>query len=514
MAALVLVASVWPITTDWLVGRAAFDHLHFHLPAIERFATDWPQVDLTDYASATTPGYHLVIAFAGRTLGLDPVGLRWVGMLFSLALMGVVAWSVTRWSGSPRTGIVVSLPLICSMYVYSSAIWLLPDNAGWLGVWLVLAMTLHAPILLGRWLLLGLAASALVFTRQVHLWVLAPMIAAAWLDAQRLHASDRNTITPALSLREVRGVFSPTRSTMGSMVMALSVCLPAIAVVVVCAMVWGGLVPPQFQKFHTRHWSLASPAFFCSLFAGFGMFFVAYWWRGLRELLVSKRGVLLLSALFGLFAAVFPQTDYNFEQGRYGALWSVVRALPAVEHRSLLICVLAPVGSIIIASWLVLLDRRDRWVLMSACAGFMAAGAANTILGQRYFEPMVLILCALFASRQRATAYPGKWDQRARLLGPLALAFCLAALSAVTLSRSGTLDYPQQPWGTKLLTTPTTNQPSSVMIPESMKQSTSETPPAESEPGEPQLSEPVQSEPVQTDPAQSEPGQQDSPELL
>ncbi len=445
MMAVVLVSSAWPIATDWLVGRAAFDHLHYHLPAIERFVAELPAADLVDYASATTPGYHLLVAAAGRALQANPIGLRWLGLAFTLALIG---W-VSGWLGK-RVGwaaVAITLPMAGSLYVYSSGVWLLPDNAGWLGVWAVLVMLLspaRGSVL--RWMAIAFALTLLVLARQIHLWALGPVMVAAWLDASKI-TSDAQP----LSIRESARVLKPTWSRVRACARALLLGLPAIAVLGAFVMMWGGLVPPRFAEFHASRGSLSAGAFFLSLFAGFGVFFIAWWWEGFITLVRTRRGLLIAALSMGVLAAVLPQTDYSVEQGRYGALWSVADRMPTVAHRSLLIALMAPVGAVMLASWLILLDVRSRWIMLAACAGFVAASSTNSIAGQRYYEPMVLMVLAMLAGQHSLHAEPRAQPRRTRMLawvGPALLGVILAALTVVTLSRSATLVYPDQPKGT------------------------------------------------------------------
>ncbi len=452
MIAISLAASAWPVATDWLVGRAAYDHLHYHLPAVQRFMAELPGVDLVDYASATTPGYHLIVAAVGRPAGTGPVGLRWIGLAFTLVLLGcVTAWASRRFSqdGHGWTGLAITLPMAASLYVYSSGVWLLPDNAGWLGVWAVLTLVLAGPIKGARWLPIAIALAALVMARQIHLWALAPVIVAAWLDAC-LRPQGEPT-RDAMSLAEARAVLAPTRNKIIGATKALGAGLPAIVLLGALVVMWGGLVPPRFAGFHASTMSPAAGAFFLSLVAGFGAFFIGWWWRGFIAILRARKGLLIAALGVGALSALLPETSYSLEAGRYGALWSVGARLPVIADRSLLILALAPAGAVVLASWLTLVDVRTRWVLLAACAGFVAASSTNSIAGQRYYEPMVLMLCVLLAGSQPPTCEVAH-IRTLRWLGPAVLGLVLAVLTTATLTRSGTMGYPEQPEGTKPLT--------------------------------------------------------------
>src|SRR5947208_1657978 len=66
----------------WTRGRASCDQYDFHLKAILKFADELPRPDLHDYLSATTPGYHLVMAAVARAISREPLMLQIVASVF------------------------------------------------------------------------------------------------------------------------------------------------------------------------------------------------------------------------------------------------------------------------------------------------------------------------------------------------------------------------------------------------------------------------------------------------
>jgi hypothetical protein len=198
-------------------GRGAYDQMNYHLRVIERFAGELPTPDLTDYLSATTPGYHLVLS-APSAAGVGTRGLRLLGMLFAVGLVGVVAWFVGVRARSGVEAAAVVLPLAASMYVMHSAMWLLPDDAAWLGVACVMAVSFRRKL---DWVFFvggGVALAWLVMARQIHVWAAAPIWAAAWLGTGD---EENETIGDLL-----RGV--PERVKRGAM--GLGATIPAIAI--------------------------------------------------------------------------------------------------------------------------------------------------------------------------------------------------------------------------------------------------------------------------------------------
>src|SRR5205807_925172 len=96
-----------------------------------------------------------------------------------------------------------SLPFAASVYVVSSAVWLLPDNAGWWGVLALMLISWRPRVDWRTWLLGGLVLLALVFVRQVHAWAAGLLIITAWLGPAGDAPSQRAGQT--LAARRARG---------------------------------------------------------------------------------------------------------------------------------------------------------------------------------------------------------------------------------------------------------------------------------------------------------------------
>ena len=60
--AMTLIATIPLILSGNANGRAAADDYNYHWIAINQFAIEWPSPDISNYHSATTPGYHLILA--------------------------------------------------------------------------------------------------------------------------------------------------------------------------------------------------------------------------------------------------------------------------------------------------------------------------------------------------------------------------------------------------------------------------------------------------------------------
>ena len=99
---------IWPVvfSAQGRLGDAATnikyptsemgDQRQYHEPTILTFAEQWPSVDLINYPSATSPGYHLVIAVVARYISHDLVVLQFVSSLLLAHLAvstGLALWT-------------------------------------------------------------------------------------------------------------------------------------------------------------------------------------------------------------------------------------------------------------------------------------------------------------------------------------------------------------------------------------------------------------------------------------
>lgn len=455
-----LVVGVFAIvlwSMGFMRGRGAFDQHYYHIKAIQQFAQELPTPNLKDYLSATSPGYHLVLAPIARWVSDRPVVLQIAGSAFSFVLLGWVGVVIGRAAyrrGVGFAGCVLVLPVACSPYVLNSGVWLLPDNAGWLGVWAILMLALAAigpderkgdrrragmSGLVG-WRLgaAALVLAALVFTRQSHLWAAGLLWAAAWLSMTR--ADDG-------SLAGLTGQWGRRSGALGA---AMVATLPAVGVLAWLLDMWGGLTPPQFQDRHASALNLATPAFMLSLLSIYSAFFVGWLWPGLTKLWREYRLVLGLLAILGFVLGIVPTTTY-LQEPRSSGLWNLVRVMEGyglviVGRSSPILIVGSVVGSVCVGAWLVMIEDRRRWLMAAAVVGFIAAQTASTNCWQRYHEPFLLMLIGYMAAMTAAPAgrtfMMTNWGWRfgaLRVIGPLILAGILLALMVHGLATGETM---------------------------------------------------------------------------
>lgn len=408
----------------------AKDQDRYHLVVIETMMEQWPAVDLVHYDSATSPGYHLLMAAVGKAVGgglaRGKPAMRIVNGMLTFALLATVLFVAARFAGH-WAALVLAAPAMCSPYVLGAAIFLTTDNAALLFVFLALggAVTFgdgrpRRALLLGAWGALAVAV------RQIHVWTAAPAAIAAAL------LSPLARVAPP-SMRPASGGEGGWRA---AALAAVAFAIPFAALAVFVSM-WGGLMPPTYRDIHNAGPNPATFAFGLSLAAVSGAFLLPIAARRLRWA-VLREPLLWVAALLGLLSAVAVPTSFEAPQRAYGWLWRVVELAPSAGERSLLLAVMAPAG----AAAVFLLHRaaveagrgRPAGILLVSVLGWLCAQSANTMAWQRYFDPMVIVSLAWLAAMAcDGAGRRGRW--RWVWIGPALLAVMQLGLSAVTLYR-------------------------------------------------------------------------------
>ena len=363
-------------TSEW------YDQRDYHLPVIRAFAEALPAPDLSDYNSATTPGYHLAMAVAMRVTG-ESMALWIVNACFGAVFVAVVATAVARMAGA-LAGIAGGLLLGCSPYVLSSSVWLTTDNLA--SIALVAAFLIAIPIASGSTrsplragALTALAAAAAVVVRQILAY------AAAFPGAAIVARAAAERRMPRLS----------------ELALAALALVPALALVVFFMRLWGGLVPPTFREYHGGGANPATPVYALAVFAVWGLPVFVGMPGYLREL-ISPR--ILLLALCAAAAACLVPSDYVVHVRFGGILWTVASKLPAPAERSLVLVPLAALGAAAIGAYLRLWSRSNSVAARAvgayallAFAGMVIAQTANAQCFERYLQPPVVVFALVAA---------------------------------------------------------------------------------------------------------------------
>ena len=437
---LLLCGLIWPVvlSAQGRLGDAAMgikyptsemgDQRQYHEPTILAFVQQWPSVDLVNYPSATSPGYHLIMAVVARYMSDDLVVLQTVSSVFTIGLLLVVWGYGARHAGSwPAFALV--LPLVASSYVIGSGIWLVTDNAGLLFVCLALGGAVMIPptaIRTARW---GVYATCGAAIRQIHVWVAAPVILAALLG------SPLSRYAPG-PLRSG----SKQTLTMPVLLATLPMLLLPLIMVGLFIWLWGGLTPPTYAPLHSTGVAPVSSLVALALVGSFGIFFLPAFCPKWTDIFRVDRW-LVVAVLLAVAASMAIPTSFDISGGRWGgAIWILARHLPDVADRSIVFPPLAGLGALVLVhAWRAACRAgraREAIVLLLSLLGWMLAESVNTQSGQRYCEPIILVglawLDALSVSPSPETT-SFRTAHRRWWLGPVALGAIQLALSTYTV---------------------------------------------------------------------------------
>lgn len=354
----------------------------YQLPTILHFRHG---LDFSDYASAQTPLFHVVMAGWGKLVGFELWRLRLLNVAISygaaLALLRLLRRTTAL---GERPAFALTLAFALSPYFFGPSFTLLTDNLAILFALLALER-IHSYSRdgsLGAFAVACLCSGAAALTRQSFLWV--ALVAAAFL-----------------LLREWR---SPARLCAGGALLALS-----LAPLAALAIEWNGLVPPSADPrscglctdkpgvgrdaltLRTVGFTLALLGGYALLLLGPGLVRRARAWAPPAGLAFAGLGagaaLLLISPLEYRPAGVQP--------GDAGYLWQVSKHLPTLLGSSLLFWAAVPLGAVAAG----LLARRAGWTsLASVYLGcFLVVALPVALVYQKYFDPFALLAVALFA---------------------------------------------------------------------------------------------------------------------
>ncbi|MCH8823092.1 MAG: hypothetical protein IH984_06240 [Planctomycetes bacterium] len=430
---------VWPIVfnSQGKLGEAIADSGYatselgdqrkHHEHVIAKMAEQWPDVDIVDYSSATSPGYHLIMSFVARFVSQDLVILQFASSIFSLVLI-LVVWRYSARLTGPWPAALLTLPILFSSYFLGAAIWLTTDNAGLLFVVLALGGSVFVGASANRIVKWGLFSAVAVYIRQIHIWVIAPVVLVALLT------SGANRFAPKVlqDAEQLKWRLPQVAFT------AIVLMLP-LAILGVLVYLWGGLTPSHYAQRHNAGFNLATFPLILSLFGAFGIFFLPILiGAGSKELLIGRSG--WIAICLGIVIAVIIPTSHDFDAGRWGgSIWTLVEYMPDVAGRSIVFPPLAAIGCfVLLSAWRALRNcgrSRQAAILLLALLGWAIAQSANSQAWQRYCEPIILISLAWMAAMTFSTQSQTQTAIRNRnwWVGPALLSAIQLGLSIATL---------------------------------------------------------------------------------
>jgi len=320
------------------------------------------------------------------------------------------------------------LPLLFSSYVLGASIWLTTDNAGLLFVALVLGGSIMVGATVNRIVKWGLFSAVAVYIRQIHIWVIAPVLLVALLT------SSANRFAPKV-LQDVEQLKWRLLQTTFTVVALL---LP-FAILGVLVYLWGGLTPTHYAQRHNSGFNLATFPLILSLFGALGIFFLPIFLvSNKKKVLFGTAGWIAIS--LGIAVSLIVPTNFDHSAGRWGgAIWTLIELMPDVAGRSIVFPPLAALGCfVLLSAWRTLRDcgrSRQAAILLLALLGWAIAQSANSQAWQRYCEPLILISLAWMAAMTFYAQHQTQNEEGNRYwwIGPALLSVIQLGLSITTL---------------------------------------------------------------------------------
>jgi 4-amino-4-deoxy-L-arabinose transferase-like glycosyltransferase len=351
----------------------------YQLPTILQFRDG---LDFSDYPSAQTPLFHILMAGWGKLVGFELWKLRLLNVAISygaaLALLRLLR-RTTALADPPA--FALSLAFALSPYFFGASFTLLTDNLAILFALLALERV-HAYSRDGSMTAFAAAAlftSAAVLTRQSFLWV--ALVAGAFL-----------------LLGERR---APARLLAGAALLAL-----ALAPLAALAIEWNGLVPPSADPASCGlctdkpgvgrdSLTLRTVGFTLGVLGVYAAVMLGPAASRARRAPWRLIGVGLAAGVAVLLISPLEYKPIGVEPGDAGYLWQVSKHLPTVLGSSLLFWAAVPVGAAAAA----LLARRAGWTSLATVylVCFLAVALPVALVYQKYFDPFALLAVALFA---------------------------------------------------------------------------------------------------------------------
>jgi len=370
--------------------RISDDSLDLHIPQINHFIE--APFDLLGFPALapTFPGYHVLMAWLARLLGVpevtdDVAVMRFINAAFTLLAVAYALPLAMRArhadpksSRRPLDALALMLPFCLSWYVALTATYYGTEGLAHLclvGVlWAVVGM--HP-----RRNLLAVTLAALIFVRHIFVPVMPIAFVVHW----------RRTL-------EVRSIFNDYNLKFATIALA-----PATVIIAIYVGQWDGLVPPgPLAEMNRSGLSLHSWLHAIAYLGLAAFLFLPLEVRAPRgELFFGLPGLAALLVLVAIGLWLVAPSDLDVTAGRWGsAIWSIAQRTPPVVGKSPAVLVLALIGAAFLAymiarAWQRQVMAAELIVLVLYLVGAGFTQAAH----QRYVEPVTLLCLGVFFHR-------------------------------------------------------------------------------------------------------------------
>ncbi len=374
------------VVAKWLapdVGWAASDARDAHFPAINYFIAYGFDLGYPG-GFAMFPGMHAFTAFWARIFGIESLAFNGFPAFAIQSISGLLfLFSIWRLAAlvakEPADAVIGVVVILSSSYWLYAWVWPTTELGGYICYAFMMVLLLSADR--DRWQT-GAAFSVLGVVSVLWRQSSAPLAAALLLNS----LSERFFGGQPLSVRKL--------------VIGTVPIVAALAVLAMIAHLWGGLVPPGYQKHESNGVNFVQVAHMAALTGLVAWPFAVPAFR-----LVDDRRASLMIASFAVAVALvcwlLLPLDFNRTDGRWGSLiWTLVAHL----HGPLSFVFLVATMSVGFSIWIgtVAVCWRERRIAPEIIlfALFAAAFLVQAFSWQRYVEVQILITLAVFFIRR------------------------------------------------------------------------------------------------------------------
>jgi hypothetical protein len=337
------------------------DETAYHYPTIVEFRNQFPNLDLVNYSSATTPLYHILLTITSFFVGSDVISLRFASLTLSLCLLLLVYRYFSK-RGEMKKGLFFASILLFSPYFIGPSIRLSTDNMALLLAILSIYAIEISSFSFKDSLFSNILILLTILTRQIYIWLIG-----VFLIFSLFRFDSKQGIAKLIKYN-------------------LPVIIP-ISGISFFLFLWKGLTPPFFMEAHTSlklNWD--APIYAISLLGLYGSFFFM-WFLQLYKF-DNNRLIIFLLISFGVGILLLHPVSNEYDVSiRGGALWLVASHLPNIFSTSTVFWILFPLGLIILFFLFQYLVSRQEYLMIICFSLWLAANIINSRTYQKYYEP-------------------------------------------------------------------------------------------------------------------------------